>query len=268
MTEPREGAPTPATWTRGYGQPSPILRHGCTAADARGEFEAHPTDTAPGSKMLPDTAGLELACGKPTNGSWYHTPSWRVLPEPELGCHERGVYTVILSGEAYVDQVECTHRQLNRWRRTCPLLVFHDDQAGKQLPGRAIKRLETAVGPAHVRPASWLLSLGNLSASTVVKAGRRLLQHQGTYLLWGTLTKICMFLLPYRRVVFLDLDLVLLRPLDALLALPLPRHTHFAATGVGSHCGLSLPWEPFNGGMEVFRPNHGSFERLMLRLCL
>ena len=52
--------------------------------------------------------------------------------------------------------------------------------------------------------------------------------------------------------VFLDLDVVLLRPLDALFSLPLPTHylgyPTLAAVGLGGGCPRVLQWEPFNGG--------------------
>ena len=232
-------------------------------------------------------SGLSLACTKPRNGSWDDAAAWHLLPNPPpMSCLGRSAFVSIVSGEKAIDQVECLHRQLNRWQQTCPLLVFHNDHdEGNRLPARAVQRLQAVLGKRHVRPSSWLLARANItvqsvsptsrpSTGSVTQApgtplvGRRLLQRAGSYLVWGTITKVCMFLLHYERLVFLDLDLVLLQPLDALLALPMPKTTFLASTGVGPACGQVVPWEPFNGGLVVFRPSRRMFERLMLRLCL
>ena len=79
---------------------------------------------------------------------------------------------------------------------------------------------------------------------------------------------MCFFVLSnYHRLVFLDLDIVLLQPLDALMAMRMPPRTYLAATGVGGACPKVASWEPFNGGMVVLRPSRRAFDDMMLRLC-
>ena len=215
--------------------------------------------------------GLATAEGKPGKGAWGNASRWRLLPDPPLhvGCRDNGAFVSILSGEPAIEQALCLNRQLRRWHDTCPLLVFHDDQPTKRLSDAALGRLSAALGEQHVKPVSWVLAGGNITLSlTHTAPGRRLLQRIGSYHLWGTLVKVCMFLLPYSRLVFLDLDLVLLRPLDSLLALQFPADTHFAAVGVGGSCPNVVPWEPFNFGMGVMRPSPLIFRKMMLRLCL
>ena len=123
---------------------------------------------------------------------------------------------------------------------------------------QAVERLNSELGAEHVRTASWLHSFANLSAASAqmlnleaAKPGRRLLEHVGHYILWGTLTKVCFFLLDYPRLVFLDLDVVLMRPIDSLLAMRMPANTYMAAVGVGGACPRVVSWEPFNGGVRA-----------------
>ena len=174
------------------------------------------------------------------------------------------------------------HRQLNRWGPTCPYLVFHDDYPGYELSSAAVGRLKSALGPAHVRPASALytqtnITRGNQENVTRTKrrsahaAGRRLLQGSAEkrYMFFGTVTKACLLMLEgYQRIVFLDLDVVLLAPLDALIAMQMPLRTYFAGVGLGGHCPFALHKnEPFNFGVGVLRPSKLLFNGLMRRLC-
>ena len=226
-----------------------------------------------------DTA-LELARNKPRTGSWRNLTSWRVLPEPPGGCPADGAYVCILSGPSQMENVLCLNRQLRRWRPSCPLLVFYDDHPAKQLPADVLARLASELGEANVRSVSWLHAQANFSvgyasynrtagvATASPAEGRLLLEQVGEYLFWGTLTKVCLFVLKrYSRLVFLDLDVVLLRPLDALMAMPMPADTYVAAVGTGGACPRVVAWEPFNGGIEVLRPSRSHFDQMMRRLC-
>ena len=174
------------------------------------------------------------------------------------------------------------HRQLNRWGPTCPYLVFHDDQPGYELSSAAVGRLKSALGPSHVRPASALYTQTNITRGTrenvtrtmrrsAHAAGRRLLQGSAEkrYMFFGTVTKAYLLMLKgYQRIVFLDLDVVLLAPLDALIAMQMPLTTYFAGVGLGGHCPFALRSnEPFNFGIGVLRPSKLLFNGLMRRLC-
>ena len=103
---------------------------------------------------------------------------------------------------------------------------------------------------------------------TAAPPGRRLLEHVGEYLFWGTLSKVCLFVLnEFERFIFLDLDIVLLSPLDPLMAMPMPADTYLAAVGTAGACPSVVPYEPFNGGLEVLRPSRKQFDLMMRRLC-
>ena len=227
--------------------------------------------------------GLKLSSALPKTGSWDNMSDWRVLPQPRRSCSDyAGVYVSILSGEAAIEQALCVHRQLNRWGATCPYLVFHDDQPGYELSPAAVGRLKSALGPAHVRPASALYEQTNITRGmrenvtrtirrSAHTAGRRLLQGSAEkrYMFFGTVTKVCLLMLEgYQRIVFLDLDVVLLEPLDALIAMQMPLTTYFAGVGLGGHCPFALRSnEPFNFGVGVLKPSKRIFKGLMRRLC-
>lgn len=205
---------------------------------------------------------------------------WRRLPYPSGGCPTGGAYVCLLSGEGQVENVLCLNRQLRRGHSSCPLIVFYDDQPAKLLPLTVIMRLKSGLGESNVRSVSWLHAQANFSvdyaergvednhASARTRTGRQLLEHVGEYLFWGTLSKICLFVLnEFSRYVFLDLDMVLLSPLDPLMALPMPDDTYIAAVGTGGACPRVVPWEPFNGGLEVLRPSRQQFDLMMTRMC-
>ena len=248
-----------------------------------GELEELDATRRTSQRERPDF-GLKLSSALPKTGSWDNMSDWRVLPQPRRSCSDyAGAYVSILSGEAAIEQALCVHRQLNRWGATCPYLVFHDDQPGYELSPAAVGRLKSALGPAHVRPASALYEQTNITRgmrenvtrtirrSAHSTAGRRLLQGSAEkrYMFFGTVTKVCLLMLEgYQRIVFLDLDVVLLEPLDALIAMQMPLTTYFAGVGLGGHCPFALRSnEPFNFGVGVLKPSKRLFTGLMRRLC-
>lgn len=235
---------------------------------------------------------LRSAVGIASNGTWDSEADWSLLPRAEGACtHYQGAYVSIMSGEAPIEQVVCLHRQLNRWGPTCPLLLFYHDHPAALPSATALGKLRSALGEANVQPTSWLFEKANLTlrsnahvmgwsasqrssstASTTSsrvrsRSGRRLLAVEGQYLFWGTLTKLSLFALSsYRRLVFLDLDIVLLRPLDALMSVHMG-NSHFAAAGIGGNCPR-FAFEPFNFGIGVLRPSRKIADELLLRICL
>ena len=211
---------------------------------------------------------------------WRNSSEWSLLSLRLRSCPEGATFASLLSGVKLLEPALCLHRQLLRVQSVCPLRIFYD-----QLPTPAVHRLESEVGKDQATAASWLLHNANmtLAVHAIMGAkvesnasaapdvvGRRLLSKSSSmsfaFSSAGMLGKLALFaLLQFSRIVFIDIDVLVLHNIDALFALPPGK---LGAVHVGGSCTRTVPWEPFNSGVLVITPDASTFNRMMLRLCM
>ena len=160
-------------------------------------------------------------------------------------------------------QLLCLHSQLQWLGSVCPLTVVYDDSGRGRPAPEALAVLKERLGEKHLMSSSWLLAQGNYTQFAAAKGrqslpdlapGRRLFADAWFYLQGPMMIKLHLFGMPqtlYSRLVFLDLDLLIVRNIDHLLTMPMSHD--LAAVGT-TGCPL-FSWPVFNGGVLVIKPS-------------
>ena len=149
----------------------------------------------------------------------------------------------------------CLRHQLELVNSSCPMILVYNDKA--PLP---LKQLEDTFGRQHLLPLSHLVDRYHLYDSEHTKhlkkansslSGRRLFE--GSAGVANTHQKLWLWALPIPRAVFLDIDMLVLRNIDSLFAVSLPKSTipGIATTTCKSKYGSRF----FNSGLVVFEPS-------------
>ena len=208
-----------------------------------------------------------------------HPPELLSFPPRRDGCAPEAAFVTVLSNESYLPGALCLARSMELAASRCPFLLVVDDLEGASFSSSAIARLHSAFGAGSLVKLSHLydrvLQFSNqtaaaFSTSTIAVSdastkrgasrGRRLSSASALSRLpraaaWGSKThqKLLVWALPgLRRAVFLDLDLLVLRNIDALtLEAPgLEGEALFSAVA-------ALPYSTkfFNSGVFLFAPS-------------
>ena len=201
-------------------------------------------------------------------------------PPADASC-PNAAWVTLISGEQFVPLALCLHERLVRLGSVCPLLIVYDDMRKHRALSRStLARLATnsSVAAALV-PLSSLIrramsdpsmvwrggaSLGTSAQETAsASAGEKSYAHQrvGRDIRIGS-SRYWMWAFDparYERLVYLDVDLLLLRNVDELLFHPFS--TPIAAVTTAPLCKVGTA---FNGGVFIFRP---SIQRAVMLLA-
>lgn len=168
-------------------------------------------------------------------------------------CTPGAAFVTLVANETYVEGALCLLRSLERVHSACPLELVVADP----LPADAMSALASAFNASRIRPLSELRRRLDRYKQKHGSAGRRLalapgalrstrqLQRAGG---WARRThqKLLLFALRgYRKAAFLDIDMLVLRNIDALLEQPA-----FSAVAA-----LPYSTHSFNSGVFVFEPS-------------
>lgn len=204
---------------------------------------------------------------------------WRLLPGSTAAgagaACAGGAYATILAGKKLLPQLLCLHDMLRRASSACPLVAVHDNRPHVALAPATLRMLRRLLGHGHVRSSSWLVAQANFTRGPGRRAnfsralavqpraldGRRLFGNSAAYLMGTMMIKLHLWALPFSRVCFLDLDVLVLRNLDSLLAMPLAQP--LAAVRNPGCARL----DSFNGGVLVFKPSRETLRGILLRSC-
>jgi hypothetical protein len=203
---------------------------------------------------------------------------WQALPQfPPTDCP--GWLATHVSGELYALLALCLRRQLLQYHTACPMLVVVDDvkedQRLRDTTLAALRRefevvnLSSLVSRAYSDPAiSWApqedsvaaahASATNLSSRDAAAAQRPVRSHHfvsaaNKYFLWA------LDPVRYPLVAYLDVDVLLLRNIDALLHLRFEQP--IAAVTSAPLCNMH---GSFNSGVLVLKPNLETLAWLLL----
>ena len=195
---------------------------------------------------------------------------------PHGTCASNSAFVTLIANESYVSGALCLKRSLMRVRSACPIVLVVADP----LPADAMAQLESEYDSSNIRRLSALrLSLDTYEQWVAhgpqdklgVSAGRRL-QHlqpagsakgkgggelRNTRQLhraggWAKRThqKLLLFALGgYRRMAFLDIDMLVTRNIDALL------DSQLIPASFAAVAALPYSTSSFNSGVFVFEPS-------------
>ena len=177
-----------------------------------------------------------------------------------MPCVPATSFVTILDGISLLPQLRCMRDRLSVVGSACPLLVIAHGSAA--LTGGPMEALQALVGQSNVMRSSQLL---NHSARTAtVPMGRRLYTDARRYFLGTMIVKLHLWSLTrYKRLGFLDLDVVIVNNLDSLLALPVS-YGSIAAVPAKACKRMNV----FNGGVLVFAPHREVLRAMLLRACV
>jgi len=171
-----------------------------------------------------------------------------------------GVFVAVVSRERFVPAALCWHAQMRRVGTVCPLKLIWDDRGRVSLLStESLSQLERAFGRESLIAASSLISGAGFGRSREPK-GRRLLD-QGREARAAGALKYWAWALPFARVVYMDLDTLVLRNVDELVRWPLPANAQLAAVRCSTRS------YHFNSGVLVIRPSREFLRTLVLRDC-
>jgi hypothetical protein len=187
-----------------------------------------------------------------------HLPAADANGSAANGCGG-GAFVAVLSRERFVPAALCWHAQMRRVGSRCPLLLIWDDQSGSLARSSAsVGHLEEVFGRNSLMAMSSLISSAGFarqrgatrprkatrSYRQVALTGRRLLD-RGREARAASALRYWAWALPFQRVCYMDLDLLVRRNVDELLRwLPAcpswvnGRMQGEAATPRGSHCPM------------------------------
>ena len=204
-----------------------------------------------------------------------------------------GSFIALVSKEEYVAPALCLPKMMRAVGSICPFHIVVDDRdrGPKGITAASQTKLKESYGEDKIVSLAWLIGLAkqvsfSIDAIAVTTEGRRLL-HGGTDSVAASTARLLLWALPtdrFPKLVYIDLDMVILKNIDALLQVPLPQGGVAAATGcVMKHTGADksiaarmtnaddgvskvlLPQNGynFNAGLLVFRPSLAQFEKLV-----
>ena len=174
-------------------------------------------------------------------------------------------FVTLLTGVRYAAAAACLPKQLRFVNSTCPLLLVYND-ADSSLP---LPMLRDAYGAHRMLPLRRLKARYNRTrharheAPPVSGAGRRLFATAAEAA--NTHQKLWLWALPIKgRAVFLDIDILLFRNIDALLEIaPTPQTDGRPGLGAVT-CKSKYGERYFNSGVLVFTPSLRALEQLLM----
>jgi len=181
--------------------------------------------------------------------------------EPHAGCGKASTFVTLVTGARYATAASCLPQMLRNVGSLCPLLLIYND-ADTALP---MSQLEQAYGANQMLPLSLLKARYKWqpprSRAQVPAAGRRLFSSSEAY---KTHLKLWLWALPTtHRVVYLDLDILILRNIDALLDV-VPPTLPDGSPGLGAvTCKTRFGERFFNSGILVLTPSLRTLEQLL-----
>ena len=171
-------------------------------------------------------------------------------------------FVTLLTGAKYAAPAACLPRQLRQVGSTCPIiLVYDDDDASLPLP--MLHEAFNASSGDRMMPLSTLKARyanafnnhglsGPAASPSDVIVGRRLYTSVEKS---NLLLKLWLWALPMQRAVFLDIDVVLVRNVDSLLAAQ--------GTLAAVFCEQQLSGIFYNTGVMVFTPSLSKLHELL-----
>lgn len=184
------------------------------------------------------------------------------MPPPQPPACRTANYVTLLTGPRYAAAAACLPHQLRRvGALICPILLVYND-ADTLLP---LDMLTSAYGSEHMVPLSRLQERFNQFRATQSKVtpirGRRLFdgsEVQNTHL------KLWLWAMPERqRLVFLDIDTLILRNISELLTVEPAQHAE-SQEGIASiTCKSKYGSRFFNSGLLVFSPSLKSLNNIL-----
>ena len=183
--------------------------------------------------------------------------------KPHAACGNATTFVTFITGARYATAASCLPQMLRNVGSRCPLLLIYND-ADTELP---LSRLKQAYGKGQMVPLShlkahyyeWSRSLRQAQAPA---SGRRLFSTHAEML--NTHLKLWVWALPTEyRVVYLDIDIIILRNIDALLNV-VPPTLPDGYPGLGAvTCKSKYGERFFNSGIMVLTPSLRTLQRLM-----
>ena len=143
-----------------------------------------------------------------------------------MPCAANAALAAVVTSDDFVVAALCLHTQLQRLGSQCPLLLLFDDRSGR-LSEASMERLRSTFGREQLQPLSALAAAHysfppettkrkRQPAPSCVRSpithGRRLFSD-----IRRTHEKVFIWALPYERVLYIDLDTLVLQSLDDLL---------------------------------------------------
>ena len=208
---------------------------------------------------------------------WEMASNWRSLPTPSpaTACPPRAAFVCIVSGDELVPQALCLASQLRRVGNTCPTLLVYDDRPAQALS--APHRTQLTLAYTRIYPSSHIFDQANLTDPTGSahqtatddiggNEGRRLFTNADAYVSGTMMPKLFLWGMEgeWDRLVFLDLDLLILKDVRALLSVAFTGP--LAAVDIPG-CQTPFAQPAFNGGVLALRPNRQALSQLLLRVC-
>jgi hypothetical protein len=197
----------------------------------------------------------------------YNRMPWKTLAAKvgttAMACAADVSYATFISGHNYLPGAICMQRSLRKAGNQCPVDIVYDDRSPTlNLSAAEWNLLSQVYGRERLIPLSSLMALHPTSAEEMRYSlfqrtvGRRL-YHRGVEHL-ATHSKLWLWALPRRRVIFVDADMVVLGALDWLASLQL-EHLQVAAMDLGNR---NSSMSRFNSGLMVMRPAAEHVHRL------
>lgn len=177
-----------------------------------------------------------------------------------MTCAPATSFVTILDGGYLLPQLRCMRDRLSSVRSACPLLVVAHGSAA--LTGGPMEALQALVGKSNVMRSSQLLNQHTRNAT--VPMGRRLYTDARAFFSGTMIVKLHLWVLTrYKRLAFLDLDVVIVSNPDTLLSLPI---TYDSVAAVPAKACKRA--NAFNSGVLVFAPQREVLRAMLLRACI
>ena len=129
-------------------------------------------------------------------------------------CRRNSTFATLINSDSYVGAALCLYHQMRRVRSACPLLLLYDDRMGR-MSAEAVATLRHKFGAERMTSISSLAHVSSPHEQPHPRLnnhrlhGRRLYAHVSQ-----THAKVYVWALPYERVIYLDLDVLLLANID------------------------------------------------------
>lgn len=202
-----------------------------------------------GSEARPNTSDV----GRGARGAW---AVWRARgvrkkmhrADAAPPCNN-GYFVSLVANARYAGAAMCLRHQLRHVQSNCPMLLVYNDDV--EMP---VESLQTTFGEKHLVKLSSLKQryLEHVQRNAA-PSGRRLFE--GNTEVANTHLKLWLWALPswVHKAVFLDLDMLILRNVDALMDTQLSNKTIYSLGSVT--CKSMYGDRFFNSGLLVFAPS-------------
>jgi hypothetical protein len=187
-----------------------------------------------------------------------------------MRCHPRDAFVVLLSSPRFAPAALCIQRQLTRVRTACPLYLVLDDHTWTSMKQSerwqsTVRNIVSVYSDRIIMLSTLLSEAGHaLEASNMFHSN---VSTRASARMFAQAKKLWLFALPasrFRRIAFLDLDLLITRNIDVLLppaaAVDSRRMDAVQVPNCTPH-GVPV----FNSGVLVFSPSLHTLHALLMR---